>query len=231
MNIHDRIPSVDFLNPGETTMWKVERYEVTENQARTETSRLRYQIQQGRATMGSGRLYAGTYTRLMTHTHMGWDVVMSDVLDEKLEHENIVQIATGRVLLNGLGLGMVLNAILLKPDVEQVVVVEKSLHVLSLVGSQYRLRMKAGVYPQNYLNDKRLVLVNNDAFLYNPGAHVTFNVVWHDIWPALSTENLKQITKLKRKYARRLVTPGKWQGAWAEGAIRVADRIARRNGL
>ena len=45
--------------------------------------------------------------------------------------------ATGRVLINGLGLGMLLAAILRKPDVKRVRVIEHDADVIALVGPTF----------------------------------------------------------------------------------------------
>jgi Spermidine synthase len=76
----------------------------------------------------------GTYTRLMR----GRTVVMSDVPAEMRDHWSAVHHATGSVLINGLGLGMVLQACLEKPEVTDVTVIEFSADVIRLVAPRIK---------------------------------------------------------------------------------------------
>jgi hypothetical protein len=222
MNIHDLIPSMDWLEPGTCDDWSINRFEITEEGAKFENMMTRHMNRQGRPTM-RGLVTPGLHTRLQcTGRLMGPETIMSDTLSEKLEHQNVVLIATGRVLINGLGMGMALNAILLRPGVTEVHVVERSPAVIKLVWPQFRQRLADGVY-----GDKQLILHDTNAYFYDIPKGMRYNVVWHDIWNDISVENLEGIKTLKRKYARRLVLPGKWQGAWMEGTLRAAARLQR----
>lgn len=69
----------------------------------------------------------GRYRRLSN----GWDVVMSNTPDGDQNLRGFLERATGRVLINGLGLGMVLHAILQKEDVTHVTVIEKNRTLLT----------------------------------------------------------------------------------------------------
>lgn len=62
---------------------------------------------------------AGVYRRLSCDN----EVVMSNTPMEIRTCEAFIERATGRILINGLGLGMVLHAILQKPDVTHVTVI------------------------------------------------------------------------------------------------------------
>ena len=223
IDINDLIPSVDFLNSGKMGQWYVDQDEITEKDINNwELERIKHP---GSARMRRPKL--GPFMKLVYTGGIFEDTVMSDVEGEKWALENMVRIATGVVLLNGLGLGVALNAVFLRPDVRCVYVVEKSEEVCFLVGRQYQRRVSDGVYGK----DKGLVLINEDAFDYKPMKGEQFNVVWHDIWTGINAAMLPDITRLKRKFARRLVAPGHWQGAWMEHEVRIADRWARRVGL
>ena len=78
------------------------------------------------------RAPVGTYTRLR-HSERG--IVMSDIPHEMLDHREPVSHARGHCLINGLGLGMVLAAVLKQPDVTDVTVIEVDRDVIDLVGS------------------------------------------------------------------------------------------------
>lgn len=174
---------------GVSGAWKIDHVTVTAEEAKWEALR----------AMRTGRMVpAGTYTRL----RRGHTTVMSDTPDEMRDHREPVMRATGSVLINGLGLGVVLRAILKKPEVTDVTVIEASEDVLGLVQPHY--------------SDPRLTIVKSDAFTWTPPKGKRYQVVWHDIWDHITPDNLPQMTKLKRKYGRR----ADWQGCWAEWQCR-----------
>lgn len=133
-----------------------------------------------------------TFTRLTR----GNTVVMSDTPAEMRDHYAPVVKATGSCLLNGLGIGMVLKAILKKPDVTDVIVVELSQEVIDLVAPHY--------------TDPRVRIVHDSAFNYQPPKGKRFQMVWHDIWDYICGDNLPEMHRLHRKYGRR----ADWQGSW-----------------
>lgn len=194
----------------ELAPWKIERFTVTAEDE--ENEKLRSALR-----AWSGTLYipvpAGTYTRLL---HGKDIVVMSDTPSEMRDHRYAVRKATGKVFVAGLGLGMVIQAMLDKPDVEKVTVVELSEKVIKLVGPHYQERY-----------GDRLDIQQGDALAWTPPRvthHDPFDVAWFDIWTYKSEDNLPQITKLKRRWVRW----AKWRGFWAEGEIRA--RRERRRG-
>ena len=75
---------------------------------------------------GRGYVPPGKYAALRRSDGWRRETIMSDTPYERNTNTEIVRRATGRVLIAGYGLGMILTAILKKPDVQQVVVVEKS---------------------------------------------------------------------------------------------------------
>jgi len=126
---------------------------------------------------------------------------MSDTPAEMTDHYSFVRQAKGNVLINGLGIGMVLNAILKNDSpaskVEKVTVIEIDQDVIGLVGP-------------HYLRDHRVEIVHADAFDYQPPKGVRYDAVWHDIWDTICTDNLDAMAMLHRKYGRRT----DWQGSW-----------------
>ena len=134
----------------------------------------------------------GTYTRLMC----GRTLVMSDTDAEFMEHYTPVYNAEGRVLLNGLGLGVGLAAMLTKPEVEHVTVIEKSEDVIALVGPHY--------------DGPRVTIIHADALEWRPAKGARFSVVWHDIWNYICKDNLDDMKRLHRAYGRRCDHQGSW---------------------
>lgn len=155
----------------------------------------------------------GTYTRLIE----GKRVWMSDTPAEFGDHvEAIIKMAnptTKRVLINGLGLGMVVKAALKYEHVEHVDVVEIDKRVIELVGPTYTA-------------DGRVHIHQGDAFdqAIDWPQRTRWDVVWHDIWPELAAENLPEMTKLARSYGRR----AGWQGAWGKEHLRRERARDRR---
>lgn len=141
---------------------------------------------------GRGLPVGEEFTRLMR----GNTVVMSDTPAEMRDHYRAVQMAEGSCLINGLGIGMVLKAVLKKPGVTDVTVVELSQDVLDMVAPHYA--------------DVRVTFVCASAFEYQPPKGKRYGMVWHDIWDYICGDNLPEMIRLCRKYGRR----ADWQGSW-----------------
>ena len=180
---------------GERGPWRVERFEVTEHEARLSGLRAMFQ--------GRGAINSGIYTKL-EHAQRG--VVMSDSPDEMRDFRYAISRARGHVLVNGLGLGLVVAGMLRKLEVSKLTVIEVDPDIIALVGP--------------HLVDPRLDIVQESAFDYRPPANARYGAVWHDIWDTLCGDNLPDMTRLKRKYGRRT----DWQGCWGEEYIRRRNR-------
>jgi len=180
---------------GRSGDWKVEKFTVSEEDARFFNMRAMFSFS------NRGRMIeSGTYTRLMRNG----EVVMSDTPTEIGDHLWFMQDAMGNVLLNGLGLGVVLNGVLLEDRVEKVVVNEISEDVIKLIAPHFK--------------DSRITINHADAFTWKPS--LRFNFVWHDIWDNICEDNLKDMKRLHRKYGHYLQSPhfqGSWCRDWIEG--------------
>ena len=133
-------------------------------------------------------------------------VWMSVTPDEIRDHEELVEVATGRVLLMGLGLGMAAWKVAHEAGarLEHLTVVELEGDVLELVGRP----LSAAIGP-------RLTLVHADALSWDPGPETTFDVIWHDIWQHADPSNLPQMLHLEERWATRCW----WQDAWSRDQI------------
>lgn len=125
-------------------------------------------------------------------------LLMSDTRDEWSDHWEAINKASGRVLIHGLGLGCYLKAILTKPEVTSVDVVELEADVLALIGPYYA-------------SDPRVHLHHGDAYTFTFPQGATWDVAWHDIWADKCTDDLDGHARLNRRYGRKVG----WQGCWA----------------
>lgn len=156
------------------------------------------------AMQREGRMAPGeSYTRLLVNGRL-W---MSDTPDEYRDHVGFIVAAKGRVLIHGLGLGCALKAILHRPEVEHVDVVEISEDVLSVIGPYFA-------------QDSRVNLIHDDALTRKWPTGSYWDAVWHDIWIDKDTNNRHTMGRLNRSFARR----AGWQGAWSQEYIRWAMR-------
>lgn len=136
----------------------------------------------------------GEYTRLL-HERRG--LVMSDTEAEMRDHYSAVLNAKGHVLISGLGIGMVLGAILRRPHVERVTVIEIDADLIALVSPHYEC--------------PRLEIVQADVFQWSPPKGARYGAVWHDVWDEICGDNKKSMMTLRRRYGRR----ADWVDCWA----------------
>ena len=190
--------------------WRIEHKVIEEEAAKLGALRA--------AIGGSGRYVPpGKYTGLI-HERRG--IVMSDTPDEMNDHfEPFYKAKTrgGRVLINGLGLGMVLKGILSLPNVEHVDVVEIDEDVIALCSPPF-VKMAGD----------RLTIHHDDAFTKQWPKGTRWSVAWHDVWDVLNVDNLSNeddafpgtYAKLNRRYGRRV----DWQGAWGQDLLKHQAR-------
>jgi len=171
--------------------WEVARFTVTPEQAAVEQFRSSFRGTSHRSVAPD------TYTRI---TQRG-AIVMSDTPAEIKDHLEFFTHMRGDVLIFGLGIGMAAEAALKDPEVKSVRVVELDLDVIGLTAPTLQARY----------GDK-LEVVQADAFTYHKKCKAKFDVVWHDIWPTICADNLPEMAKLRRSWARR----AGWQGFWAK---------------
>lgn len=177
MNIEIEVPD------GIVGDWKVETFEVQDRE-----------LSQMISMMKTGRgVPAGKYKALKRNG----DIIMSNTPDEIRDFWRFVCRAKGSILVNGLGLGVLLKALLNKPEITDVTVIEKSEDVIKLVGETYR-------------KDKRVTIIHADAFDYQPPKGKRYNAVWHDIWDNICSDNLEEIKRLHRKYGRKTDYQESW---------------------
>lgn len=159
----------------------------------------------------------GTYTCL----RQGATQFMTDLYDEWWTQRSAIQQAFARggdVLITGLGLALVAEAILREPHsrVNRVTIIEKSVDVISLVAPYLEAR-----YPG------KVEVIEADAFVWRPPLERFFTVGWHDIWPdphpAQVAREMDQLREHHQPWCE-------WQGFWPKAyleASAVQDVAAR----
>jgi spermidine synthase len=144
----------------------------------------------------------GTYAVLRVNDQ----IMMSDTPAERISNKWAVLKARGRVLLAGLGIGMLAHAILKKDTVTELVIIEKELDVITLI---------TPTLPK----DPRLSVVYSDIFTWMPPEGMKFDTIYFDIWADAS---MGRATKDKRRLAgrfRKYKTAGGWLGSWSPLSI------------
>lgn len=174
---------------GESGDWRVARFSVSKEES--DATRLRQMFS------GRGFVPVGEYTKLMH----GGTIVMSDTPDELDDHRYAIARAKGHVLVNGLGLGCYLSCVLAKPEVTAVTIVEQSADVIKLVAGHFLPK-----------HSKQLEIIHASAFDWKPPTDAHYGFAWHDIWDFICGDNVPEMAKLKRKYARK----AELQGCWCE---------------
>lgn len=162
---------------------RIETFTVSEDEAKLHNIRSR----------GRGYIEAGVYKRLV----INGDTVMSNTPMEIRTNRMAYARATGRVLINGLGLGMLVEKMLTKPEVEHITVIEKNPEVIALVGPVFA-------------NNDRVTIIEADALEYRPPKGENYQLVWHDIWTFITSDNLPDMHKLHRRYGRRAEQQMSW---------------------
>ena len=169
--------------------WSLSAFEVSEAEAKFHN--LRCDINRRYAQ----RISPGRYMQL-AHRRRG--IVMSNTPMEVRTNLEAYRQARGKVLINGLGMGMLLDGILRKPEVESVRVIELDPDVIALVGPRFA-------------DNPKCEIIQADAFEYRPARGEVFDYVWHDIWDDISAENIEQMKKLVRQYRKpRALAQGVW---------------------
>lgn len=148
----------------------------------------------------------GWYTRLSEKDVGVW---MSDTTAERRDHAEVVMYMSSakaeRVLIHGLGLGMVVSAALSMDHIKHVDIVEKDERVIKLIGP-------------HYLKDTRVTIHHADAMDFGRlwDSQHRWDAVWSDIWPDIDPENLAQMKVFTDYFADR----ANFHGNWSEDLVK-----------
>lgn len=151
---------------------------------------------------------------------MWWMSDMPNEIMEQWDFLHALQRAPrdSRILIFGLGLGVVLHAALLMEHKGPFDVVEKDARVLALMKEHYEWEARI------CRAEVRFHLA--DAFEWEPPEPARWHLGYADIWRDMSEANLEGIAKLRARFGPRCV----WFGAWseAEGQWLRGEREAGR---
>lgn len=199
-------PMTKVVPPGQLGSLYVDHFEVDDVASRWTA------MQGGREFVPPGR-----YARLVKGHH----TLMSDTPYERRTNARFVRHATGTVLIAGYGLGMVLTAILPKPDVQRVVVVELDPDVITLVAPHIQKWTK-----RHY---RKLVVLLGDIHQSRPAVEefAPFDAMWFDIWAGCSTDELLTMTALTRKYRHLRRSRDSFMDCWDRDWLRYMRRRER----
>ena len=165
---------LDYLEEKQVGNWKIEKFSISKEQAdfyNLISKDHRYDV------------VPGNYKRLLC----GNEVIMSNTNLERNTHKEAIEKAKGVVLVAGLGLGMYIYNILKKPEVETILVVEKSKEVISMVSDYFRYEGK-------------VIIVNKDIFDFDFHKKHKFDFAFFDIWSNICEDNKKDFKVLRRKF-------------------------------
>jgi hypothetical protein len=188
-------PMVKYIPPGQCGKVEVSHFRIGESEFKSMLFR-------EAATRGREQATpTGDYCRLV----INGQTVMSDTYLEYSTNREVVYQARGDVLIAGLGIGFILVPLLAKEGVKSITVIEKHQEVIDLVGPHFR--------------DSRLSIIQDDIFKWKPSKGSTYDTIYFDIWPCICASNLKEMTRLERRF-RPFRGEGGWMGSWAKTRCR-----------
>ena len=169
--------------------WKIEEFKISKDAAD------RFNLRQAFQGKAKEVISEGTFIRL-EQLSTGF-VVMSNTPMELNSNLVAYKNARGKVLVAGLGMGMILDAILSKPEVTNVRVVEVDQDIIDYVGSFYK-------------NDPRVEILHADIREYIPNNEEQYSYVWIDIWDDINESNLDEIHELNKRFSEHCINMNLW---------------------
>lgn len=154
------------------------------------------------------RIEDGNYVRLWVDGVL----MMSDTHMERYTNQFFIDNAHGDVMIAGLGVGLILNALENKVqsgEINSITVYEKYQDVIDLVLPKYK-----------HLPIK---VICQDILEYRPPKEETYDTIYFDIWPRINKSNLQQIKILHNRWKFRKRENG-YMDSWMKSYIQRAYR-------
>ena len=186
--------------------WEIKRFTIDQEKSSFFNMQLLFNGSGGRAVT------PGTYTKLINHETK--TLMMSDTPAELRDHSEAIYQATGHCLIAGLGLGIIVEACLRKPEVTKVTVLEIDKDVIKMTGNYLHKQWK---------DKNRLEIIECDALQWKPPKDAKYGMAWFDIWPEIDQDNWDDMKLLHRRYARK----ADWKGSWGRYEIQKMNREDR----
>lgn len=136
-------------------------------------------------------------------------LVMSDTRHEKMTNYGVVNNSQGHVFIAGLGLGMICHPIAAKEEVTKITVLETSQDVIDLVSPSL---------------PEKVECVQGDVFKWKPAKGTKFDTIYFDIWPYITTDNLPEMAKLHRRFAKCKRSKEVWMESWCRNTLKSERR-------
>lgn len=139
-------------------------------------------------------------------------LMMSDTHMERLTNREFVSKAHGDVMIAGLGIGLILNALedkVKSGEVKSITVYEKYQDVIDLVLPKYK-----------HLPIK---VICKDILEYKPEKGETYDTIYFDIWPNIDDDNLSQIKILHNRWKFRK-REGGYMDSWMKTYLQKSRR-------
>ncbi len=174
--------------------WKIDTFEVDDAASRWSAVRREY-------------VPPGRYRRLKRNG----GVWMSTTPFEAREHIALFCQKGGDILISGLGLGYCAARVLTEHADAKLTIVELEPALVEYVGGHLQ-----AAFPG------RAEVICADILEWKPPAGKRWAYAWHDIWQDICTDNLPEMARLKRRFARRCNA----QGCWSEALTRRYQRAA-----
>lgn len=186
----------------ENGLARIERFEVSKFSERLYNMRADYMMS----------IREGTYCKL----YVDGELMMSDTPMERRTNLDFINNANGRVLIAGLGLGLIIQNIIEKESVTEVIVIEKYQDVIDLV------------LPK--IQHPKLKVICADIFEYNVDKKEKYDVIYFDIWADITTDNLTEMKTLSNKFKRSLNKDNSrcWMNSWLKDFLQKKRRKEAR---
>ena len=159
------------------------------------------------------KVFTGEYVRLT----VGGELVMSDTPMERYTNKEFLSKANGRVLIAGLGLGMIIENLKHNRDVKSITVVEKSQDVIDLISPKITV--------------PNVKYICADIFDWIPPVKEKYDTIYFDIWANISESNLKDMQILHNKFKGRLNRENDkaFMNSWMKEYLRRRRNAERRD--